>query len=87
MGGADAGGVLHAPSRRQRRSCRHEEHPQIAEQPGLQFGLGVPFWQVEEVEQVAVLEDACSIWGKTRTAGASFLLAKTVRSKAAVFIW
>jgi hypothetical protein len=36
----------------------------------LQFGLAVPFWQVEEVEQVAFLEDACSIWGKTRTTGA-----------------
>jgi hypothetical protein len=53
----------------------------------LQFGLDVPFWQVEEVEQVAFLEDACSIWGKTRTTGASFLSEKTIRSKAAVFIW
>ncbi len=30
----------------------HEEHPQIAEQSGLQVGLAVPFRQVEEVKQV-----------------------------------
>ena len=40
-----------------------EEHPQIAEQSGLQVGLAVPFGQVEEVEQVTVLEDARRILG------------------------
>ena len=39
------------------------ELPQIAEQSNLQVCLAVPFWQVEQVKQLAVIEYAGSILG------------------------
>jgi hypothetical protein len=39
----------------------HEESTQIALQAGLQVSLAVTLRQVEEIEQEAVLEDACRI--------------------------
>ena len=52
----------------------HEEFAQIAQQAGLQIGLAVTLGQVEEIEQVAVLEDAGCVLGQKSRQCCEFLV-------------
>ena len=65
-------------------SAFHQELAQVAQQAGLQIDLAVTLGQVEEIGQVAVLEDAGRILGQKSRQCCEFLVRQDTLSPATV---